>query len=287
MKKIAATIITPDYIDRALLLNESLNDFEAVDLRILVVGDHGDLSISNKHFYGEVKLYSVADIHDDFVAGILERYAGNLDCIRWALKPSFILHLLRKENIPSLLYLDCDLYFTGHFDFLYYELTQHGILLTPHWRTRFPTLSEPEFEMLFQHGIFNAGFVGASHRGIKALEWWREACAYRCEITPSQGFYVDQKYLDAMPAYYPEITKVIQHRGCNVAIWNQIECKRSKINEQVLINGLWPLVFLHMSVDTMRLIRDCDKALINHLEIYEHKLMEIRLNLAQTIGTTL
>ena len=76
--------------------------------------------------------------------------------------------LLESEGIRSLLYLDNDLCFFGDFEFLFQELQEHSLLLTPHWRPIDPDANAEQFFYNFRDGLYNAGFVGANNKGLVA-----------------------------------------------------------------------------------------------------------------------
>ena len=56
----------------------------------------------------------------------------------------------------------------------------------------------------------------------------------------------------------------MKHRGCNVANWNQIECKRT-INsdtQEITINNTFPIVFIHFTNSTFKGIIQGEDALL-------------------------
>jgi hypothetical protein len=101
-------------------------------------------------------------------------------------------------------------------------------------------------------GLYNAGFVAVNKFALSTLEWWANACLYRCEKNAWRGLFDDQKYLDLVPIIEPK-TLVLNHQGCNVAEWNREVCKRS-INQSgnVLINEKWPVIFIHFNKTTIQ-----------------------------------
>jgi hypothetical protein len=65
----------------------------------------------------------------------------------------------------------------------------------------------------------------------------------------------DQKYLDLVPVM-DENAHIVRHKGCNVAGWNTDLCKREVIGNGVLIDGRFPIVFIHFNDTTIREIVD-------------------------------
>jgi hypothetical protein len=153
---------------------------------------------------------------------------------------------LLENGFAKVLYVDADIFFFQAYDFLFEALDSASVILTPHWNNADPLVNELSFVSLFTCGIFNAGFVGAGRGGLPALQWWSRACHYKMGMLPLQGIYDDQRYLDVLPVKFENV-QIIRHRGCNVATWNQRECKRIPVNGKVLINGTYPVIFIHMN----------------------------------------
>jgi hypothetical protein len=65
-------------------------------------------------------------------------------------------------------------------------------------------------------------------------------------IDREQGIYDDQKYLDAMPLMFEKV-KSLNHRGINIAFWNQFECRRTLCDGKLMINNEVPIVFVHFT----------------------------------------
>lgn len=282
MRRVTATIVTEDYLDRAILMHRSMNDFAKTELHVLVVGEPGDLKKYSERYYESIRFYSLANIkHDPVVERKIGKYGLASDSLRWGLKPDFLRYLIAMQSIEKVLCLDCDLYFVNNFDFLYYDLEKWPVLITPHWRTIWPHIDANEFEMHLNHGICNAGFFAASDKALDFLAWWSKATEYKCEINTAQGLYVDQRYLDLAPFYFPEIVKVLQHQGCNVAIWNTKTCRRHENDGEILINGKWPIVFIHMSSGTIQHADGNDRAMLRYIEPYLSDLEEVRKELAE------
>lgn len=128
----------------------------------------------------------------------------------WTLKPQWIHHVL--ESMGDVTYLDVDSCFFSSPDGLYGEIDGAGVAITPH---RFSPLRE---RWVSHVGVFNAGFV---HFGgeSECLARWCKQTLECCER--SSGFCNDQKYLDEWPELWG--AHVVQHKGVNLAPWNQGE----------------------------------------------------------------
>ena len=242
--KTFCTVITADYYPRALALYKSIAVYDAqVELYALIADNKPVPEISRD--YPNIKLLPVSDLGGfPLVSKLYHKYAHiNLDFFRWSLKPLLISFLLEK-GIEKVLYTDCDMFFVNDYQFLFDELDQSQVLLTPHWKNIDPLEDSVSFFFVFRSGIFTAGFVGANRQALPAMKWWAEACHFLMGEHPQLGIHDDQRYLDIFPVYF-EGTKIIRHRGCTIGAWHYEQCKRVLVNGQVLINGQWPIIFIH------------------------------------------
>jgi hypothetical protein len=262
------TIITSNYFPYALALYKSLTKFSPTEkLQVLVCDDgsidqnltaHSGITITRLNkLYG----YSITD-------SIFHKYGSRPDALRWSMKPIFINYLLEK-GFEKVIFTDCDICFFNNYDFLYTELDTASILLTLQHTTKDPAINEEEFLTLFNFGIFNAGFVAASKKGIPALKWWANVCNYKIEMNHTIGLHNDQRYLDALPVFFDDV-KTISHKGCNIALWNQHECERSIVNGQLLINKKYPVIFIHFTRNYIpELLEGNDPLILPYLRVYE------------------
>lgn len=271
------TIVTDEFINHAKVLHSSVIKFyPVVSLQVLVIGKtetssennfiiHQITSISNYPYIKELEL----------------KFAHtNKDLFRWSLKPVFICYLL-EHGFEKVIYIDPDIYFFNDFSFLFSELEKSPVLLSPHWRDPDPLKDEDNFIALYKDGLYNAGFIGASSKGLAALKWWASLCHYKMDRQTELGIYDDQRYLDAMPLKFPE-TMVLQHRGCNIAKWNKNECRREIKNGQVLINGEYPIIFIHFTKETIHeILNGKDEQLQPFLNEYKQALAKENISLSE------
>lgn len=278
MKRCFCTIITTDYFPFALTLNDSLAYFDpSIELSILVADnkriDRNNLVI----FPNNIKLYNVNEVcKKEIGLKIFEKYASeNMDNFRWSMKPVFVNYLLSKQGYDKVIYADCDLFFYNAYSFLFDDLDKYNVLLSPHWRCSVPFDSDlnwterENFQMLFNKGIFNGGLVGVNKNGVEAMDWWAKACEYVCIIDECKGYFVDQSHLNLLPVLFENIG-IIRHKGCNIANWNQIDCKR-QLNDknQLQINGKWDIICIHFTQSTiLGILNKNDSLLKPYLDKY-------------------
>ena len=198
---------------------------------------------------------------------IESKYADkSTDNFRWALKPFLISWLIEKGS-GKVIYVDPDIYFVGPYEFLWKELEQQYVLLTPHWAD-LDIINNPDSVLsVMKDGLYNAGFIAASSKGKAAIDWWASACLYKMERS-SDGLYDDQKYLDLLPVQFEKV-RSLTHQGCNLASWNIQSCKREMVNGRLMINGRFEPVFIHFTKSTILNISNRNDALLKtYLEEY-------------------
>jgi hypothetical protein len=285
---LACTVITPDHLPWALTLARSLHRHGTLELAVLVVDGLRklDLSAARRVLGGRppyIQLYGLADLwHEKPVRATALRHANSADRLRWSLKSAFSLHLLAQAE--KVLFLDCDVHFYGDYQFILDRLEQTAILLTPHWRRIWPPAAGPSGELLaqFTDGLFNAGFVGTRRGAEEFLRWWNTVCNWRCDNAPAEGLYADQRYLDLVPVVFADRAAVLEHRGCNVAIWNRVENRRETIGGEVRINGRWPIVFIHVTKYLLQVCERFDPALAPYVAQFRRELSQATKYITQT-----
>ena len=269
-KKTICTISTKSHLFKSLALAESIHKIDCNLIFSLLIVDAEKESFENVDYkFGKIEFYDLKCISETFCANnIVNKYQHQADRLRWSLKPIFLYFLLEKKAFQKAICVDNDIFFFHNFDFLWQDLENHAVLLTAHWYNYNPNKKQYWLEYYHRLGLYNAGFVAANQKATKVLQWWAEACLYRCERNFSRGLFDDQKYLDLFPIIEPT-TKILQHQGCNVAYWNIDICKRLKINEKVLINAQYPIVFIHFANLTMRhILKGKDALLMPYFEEY-------------------
>lgn len=278
------TIVTRDYIPQALTLYDSLKIYDGCfDFCILVSCYKKELNDNLLDILKKetVEFFYLDDfLEDDLARKIIQKYyRKDMDAFRWSMKSVFMIYLLQRRDYQKVIFCDSDVCFLGDYSFLVKYLEYYSILLTPHWRPTNPFFKFTEcFEQNFQHGLFNGGFIAANKNGIKTLRWWAKACYFNCKIEPERGYYVDQKYLDLFILLNDKVY-IIRHKGCNIANWNRQECKRVLKNEKVLINGVYPIIFIHFTNDTINdILSGKDPLLLPYLVKYSNMLSKRGFN---------
>jgi hypothetical protein len=278
------TIITADYYPKALTLYKSIKTYNPdIELQVLVADDKP----VSKAFSvpAGITIIPVNRLSGySLVNSLYKKYAHiEMDFFRWSLKPVFISYLL-ENGFEKVMYIDCDMFFFNDYNFLFSELDNSSVLLTPHWENSEPLVNKDSFFTLFTNGFFPAGFIGVNKKGIAAMRWWANACHFMMGSHVNYGIHDDQKYLDIFPVKF-EGTKIIRHRGCNVGAWNYEECKRESVNGEVLINGRFPVIFIHFDGMMIRgIMRGHDNLLSPHFALYKKNFEESGVKLSDFIN---
>lgn len=239
------TIITSSHLPLAKTLSESLRKFfPAYSFQVLVTDQTNPPAINGLSFIPLSELSASA-----FFTEIEKKYAHtNADQFRWALKPVLIGHLLNK-GFSKVVFTDPDTYFVGAAD-IDGLLDQHAVLLTPHWADTDIVTNPDSVISVMKGGLFNAGFIAVSQKGLPAMQWWAGMCHYKMDKREDLGVYDDQKYLDLLPAQF-EGVHILKHQGLNLASWNIQTCKREIVDGRLMINKKFEPVFIHFAKDTI------------------------------------
>ena len=160
-----------------------------------------------------------------------------------ALKPSVLAYLLDLgEDVAA--YLDSDIEVFASLEEVVPLAREHGLVLTPHLTTppqrTWPARLEQDVRLL--GGGFNAGFIAIAGSNRRFLDWWTERLARDCLDAPQLGLFVDQRWLDFVPGYFPH--HVLRDPGYNAAPWNLPTREVAHTDGGYLSNGV-PLRFFH------------------------------------------
>ena len=247
-KNVVFTICAKNYLAQALTLKKSFkNQNPNCDFFLFLSDDSdgladevNDIILLNDHWISDWKQMA-------FKYNVIE--------FSTSIKP-FCFKKLFDQNYSKVIYLDPDTYVTNPLDEIFNFLDKKSIVLTPHYcniQTEY-TGSITEEEILFV-GIYNLGFTAIKNdiTGSKIVNWWMNRLSNKCYADKFDALHVDQKWMDFIPAFFPNDTLITHHLGVNPAIWNLHE--RELIiseNNQYQIRDtssqeVFPLLFFHFS----------------------------------------
>ena len=136
-----------------------------------------------------------------------------------ALKPFLLRYLVVDRGEPAATYLDPDIQVFAPLDDIDDLAREHSIVLTPHRLQPLPEDGRQAIERSFVlAGAYNLGFIAVSGAAQPFLDWWGDNCRRDCVMSPAEGLFVDQRWLELGVAYFRH--HVLRDPGCNVAYWN-------------------------------------------------------------------
>jgi hypothetical protein len=247
MKKAIFSICAKNYLAQALTLKESVERHNPGIDFFLFLSDLNDSS--------EVPEF-VVELDRDWIPSWRQMaFKYNVIEFSTSIKP-FCFDKLFHQGYEKVVYLDPDVYVTADLTPVFDMLNDKSIVLSPHYcniQTHY-TGSVTEEELLWV-GIYNLGFTAIKHddTGRKIMGWWRDRLENKCYADPLDGLHVDQKWMDFIPAFFPDHVFITHHMGINPAIWNLHEREIELVAHgayaisNVETGEQFPLLFFHFS----------------------------------------
>ncbi|HEX5984270.1 MAG TPA: methyltransferase domain-containing protein [Solirubrobacterales bacterium] len=238
------TIIAKNYVAHARVLAES---FRAANpggrCSVLVVDGHeGFLDPAEEPF----ELVGIEEIGLPDVDRMVATY--DVTELSTAVKPWLLRHLLERDGVDSVTYLDPDILVVDSLQPVAELAIEHGIVLTPHLTAPLPRDGlKPAEEDILIAGSYNLGFisVGVGAPATELIEWWSARLERECLIEPGRGLFVDQRWIDLVPGIWPNL-KVLRDPAYNIAYWN-LPTRSFERSGDVYLAGGVPLRFFHFS----------------------------------------
>jgi hypothetical protein len=240
--KAAYTILSRNYLGQALALKDSFLKYNNdVDFFIILV-DRKTTEVNKE--IEELPIIWAEDLAIDNYW----RHAFKFDVIEWStnVKPFAAKHLLSQYE--KVLYLDPDLFFYKNINWIFEELSNCSVVVTPH-ATQPIYDKHPQGDLEWMRvGTFNLGFIGMrkSLETDNLLDWWGQRCLTDGFLETTNGVFVDQKWLTLAIGFFPGI-KILFNKGINVATWNLHERKLISVSPEPTLEDYTPLYFFHFS----------------------------------------
>lgn len=234
------TIIARNYLPAARVFSESLRAIHPdAHITVLIVDGPGDPSDAVRF-----RVLQLEDVLPDQYERRRHTFMYDVTELSTAVK-ALLLRYLLAEGPAAVLYFDPDIEFFGPVDELWHLAAAHQIVLTPHVLTPIPDDGYEITELaVLRAGVFNLGFVGVGAGATEFLSWWSERLSRHCVSDPDRGLFVDQRWMDYVPALFPH--HVVDDPGYNVAYWNLHERQVTQAGAGFIVNG-YPLRFYHFS----------------------------------------
>jgi hypothetical protein len=245
--KMAFTICSINYLAQAKGLGDSLlannPEYEFVICLIDKLTESGvDADLLPSYKIVEAEEIGIADWPE-----LTKKY--NVIELNTSVKASFFKYLFAKYSPESVIFFDPDILILSSLRRIEMALKEFSIVLTPHACTPVTYSNGLPERAFLNYGIFNLGFIALSNTSTAAkfLEWWEDRLIKECYIDTYNGLYVDQLWINLVPAYFNEVY-IDKYLGNNVAFWNLHERKIIFENNEYLVNDYkTPLVFFHFS----------------------------------------
>jgi glycosyltransferase involved in cell wall biosynthesis len=237
------TISAANYLAQARVLADSFLDLHPDGtVHILVVDGTSD----EPHRSG-VELYDGRSVFPD--EADFFRMATMYDVVELAtaVKPAFLLHLLRTTGEP-VTYLDPDILVLSPLTDVAQQAREHGLVLTPHLLQPMEVAGRYDLNeiSIAVAGTYNLGFASVSEIAVPFLEWWDARLRRWCVNQAAAGLMVDQRWVELGFGYFGG--RVLRDPGYNVAYWNaEFRKLETSADGRITVNGDSPLRFFHFS----------------------------------------
>jgi len=223
------TLFDSNYLARGLAMYESLKKHSEIFHLYIFAFDERSLNLLRKLNYENLTVISLQEFEDNELLKLKDTRSPGEYC--WTCTPSTIKYCIEQFNLDSCTYLDADLYFFENPSVLVDEMKEKSVLITEHRYT-------PKYDQTATSGIYCVQFMTFKNdkRGMKVLNWWREACNEWCYARYEDGKFGDQMYLDDWTTRFEGI-HVLEHLGGGVAPWN--------VQQYDLLDKKFQLIFYH------------------------------------------
>lgn len=245
MKNAVFTICAKNYLSQAFSLRESTLKHNDVDFFIFLADERDGLTIPE-----------LVELDVSWIPN-WKSMAFKYDVVEFntSIKP-FCIKKLFSEGYNKVVYLDPDIFVVNSLEYVYDKLETYSVVLTPHRCELFQDnkgfISE---ETVLGVGVYNLGFIALKNDDIslRITKWWCQRLEDYCYNSPQERLFVDQKWMDMIPGYFPDNVFISHHLGLNMAVWNIQE--RELFSEEGMLKvrnvnnskDIYPLVFFHFS----------------------------------------
>lgn len=196
----------------------------------------------DKECYDKLKSYNfkhlTVELVDDFETPELLAVKPNRNMAEycWTCSAAITYYFITKYNLPSITYLDADLYFLHSPKVLFDEIGDASVGLSEHW---FCYKND-------RAGRFCVQFVYFKNDkdGMAALKYWKDKCIEWCFARYEDGKYGDQTYIEDIYNHFKGV-HAIKHRGCGVAMWNYKNYTYLDCKTLIFEGKKYPIIFFH------------------------------------------
>jgi hypothetical protein len=233
------TYFDRNYYARGLALYQSLKAHcSSFRLWVLCLDDSCYQELASMQL-PEVRLISVEQLERAFPELHEARHNRSLIEFYFTCTPALPLYILERwPDVPSITYLDADMFFFADPAPVFDEIGDRSIAIVEH---RYPAYLH-DMEV---YGRYNVGWLSFRRdaQGLACLQLWLRQCIEWCYDRLDGERYADQKYLEQWPQLFSNLV-VLQHKGVNVAPWN-IMNETVRLKQGLVYVGDQPLIVFH------------------------------------------
>lgn len=212
------TIVARNYLAYAYVLGESVKRYHpdanfSIFLMDDVTGEYAD-EIRAKGFTALTPEQIALPNYRQFV------FKYNVTEASTGVKP-FVIRSLFDDGADKVIYLDPDILCFRRLSEVIAALDSAAIVLTPHSTSPLSAEYFPDDYLFLMSGAYNLGFIAVRNSASAArfVEWWCERLQDGCLDLVEQNLFVDQKWVDLVPAYFEDVL-IFKSLAYNIAYWN-------------------------------------------------------------------
>jgi len=164
----------------------------------------------------------------------------------WTSSSVSLHYIIQKYRLKQCTYIDADLFFYQSPRLLLEEMpSDYSLMITEH------RYAKKHQKLGILRGRYCVQFMTFNNdpKGMKVLEWWKNACLDWCYNRMEDGKFGDQKYLDSWTSQFEGVWE-LQHLGGGVAPWNMEQYHFFQDQNQLFLKEIstqkkFPLIFFH------------------------------------------
>lgn len=183
-------------VDRYIFLSDAMHEFADIDLAAHLMSCD-QINIAN---IDNMKLwYTVIEFNT-------------------SIKPYTFLYLFETKDYEDVCYIDPDIQLFQPLREVFWGLSDHSCVLTPHMMHPLQDGKEPSDLTIMKSGVYNLGFLGLKNDkdGRRLARWWADRCYDGCRVDIAGNRFTDQRWMDLAPAFVSR-PYILRHPGYNVA----------------------------------------------------------------------
>lgn len=220
------TLFNSAYLSRGLTLYDSLKDSCKQFHLYVFAFDTECYDYLKSLNLRDLTVISLNEFEDEELLRIKPSRTSGEYC--WTCTASTIRYAIKTFNLHQCTYIDADMFFYSDPKVLIDEMGSDSVLITEHRYTKAYDQSEVSGKYCVQFMTFNN-----DERGMKVLEWWRNACIDWCYARVEDGKFGDQKYLDTWTKQFEGVHE-LKHLGGGLAPWNMQQYKFERNNGKLI-----------------------------------------------------